>query len=86
VVRFGPRNIWVGPGPVAVHGCAFWAQKTGLNRTLKHYEHGISRELEGYNRMRMLMKNDGDHPQTSTSQVDEVESVVEVEFFLLVNE
>jgi hypothetical protein len=36
--------------------------------------------------MRMLMKNDGDHPQTSTSQVDEVESVVEVEFFLLVNE
>ena len=37
MVRFGSLNIWVGPGPVAVHGCPFWGQKTGLNRTCEHY-------------------------------------------------
>jgi hypothetical protein len=36
VVRSSPPNIWVSPGPVAVHGCPFWAQKTGLNQILKH--------------------------------------------------
>ena len=36
VVRFGSLNIWVGPGLVAVHGCPFWGQKTGLNWTCKH--------------------------------------------------
>ena len=38
MVRFSPRNIWVGPRPVAVYGCPFWGQKTGLNRTCEHYQ------------------------------------------------
>ena len=41
MVRFGPRNIWVSPRPVAVYGCPFWGQKTGLNRTCEHYFHSL---------------------------------------------
>ena len=41
MVRFSPRNIWVGPRPVAVYGCPFWGQKTGLNQTCEHYTRPI---------------------------------------------
>jgi hypothetical protein len=36
-VRFSPPNIWVGPRPVAVAVAPFGSQKTGLDRTFKHY-------------------------------------------------